>query len=125
VRDARQVNDGVLRARQEFDREEFLPDDDDDERHDRRAPTEKKRTRGLFSKLPRGAVNERKPKRDLIQVVTMFLLAVGTIGLSAWQAWTASSINAGALSIRWVHVSQAMIALQILILFFVVDLKKE
>lgn len=73
----------------------------------------------------RQALHPTRPKRDFIQVIMMFLLSAGVFGLSAWQVWTLDGINASALSIKWVHVTQALIALQVLVLFFTVDLKKQ
>lgn len=125
VHDRRRVNDVARQARAEFEDDEFLVDD--------RPQAPAKQKRGLFGlgkpkTKPQDThplLHPTQPKRDIFQVVSMFALAVGVLGLSAWQAWTVTSINAGALSIKWVHVSQAAIALQLLILFFVVDLRKQ
>lgn len=124
IHDRRRVNDVAHQARREFEDDEFLVDEYDEPP----VSTEKKK-RGWFGRKPttsqtQPVLHPTKPKRDFFQVVIMFALAIGVIALSAWQAWTVTSINAGALSIKWVHVSQAMIALQVLVLFFIIDLKK-
>lgn len=123
IHDRRSMNDNVRRARQEFvDEDDFIYDEP-------RQPAEQKR-RSFFGRKPqRQPVQTVEKKlhsiRELIQCVFMFVLAMAIIGVSAWQAWTVEGINESALSIKWIHVSQAILALQVLILFFVVDLKKS
>ncbi len=127
IHDRRRVNDVAHQARREFEDDEFLVDEYDEPP----VSTEKKK-RGWFGFGKKQAPVQKQPvlhpthpKRDITQVVAMFAMSAGVIALSAWQAWAVTSINAGALSIKWVHVSQAMIAVQCLILFFVIDMRKQ
>lgn len=122
-RQERQPVRAVQRVHEEFDEENFIDDEPP-------TPREQKKRRGFFqrSKPQREPVREMqtsKPKRDFIQTVGIFAISASVIFVSAWQAWTTTSINAGALSIRWVHVTQALLALQTFILFFIIDLKKQ
>lgn len=110
-------------AHEEFDEEDYYDDEQPAQR-------EQKKRRGLFQRSTprREPVRETptsKPKRALIQTVGIFAISASVIIVSAWQAWTTTSINAGALSVRWVHVTQALLALQTFILFFVIDLRKQ
>jgi hypothetical protein len=122
-RDVMHSNNAVRMAHEEFDEEDYYDDEQP-------AQSEQKKRRGLFQRSTpqREPVRETpppKPKRALIQTVGIFAISASVIIVSAWQAWTTTSINTGALSVRWVHVTQALLALQTFILFFVIDLRKQ